>query len=125
YRPAALGEKGRPLGFRFHNSAERAGRRLACTIASAPRPLACRSLAIMFLFCSPLAVGSSHGSLVRSRQTPARAHALLARPPCAGGRFCAPSAVSAAREVEAASSRRRPRRPPPRPSAGPRRPPPR
>src|SRR5262249_58487864 len=77
----------------------RAGRRLACTIASLSctlAPLRADHWRLCSCFVRPLALGLSHGSLVRSRQTPAGAHALLARPPSAGGRVCAPSAVSAA-----------------------------
>src|SRR5262245_24073143 len=54
-------------------------------------------------------LGSPHGSLVRSRQTPAGADVLLAQPPCAGGRLCPPSFTLAGGDREAASRRRRPR----------------
>src|SRR6266446_9819060 len=45
-------------------------------------------------------LGSSHGSLVCSRQTPAGAHVLLAQPPCAGGRLCPPSFTPAGGDRE-------------------------
>src|SRR5215510_824062 len=98
YRPAALGEK-EPLGFESHNSAEPGApptRLHECFSFAPPAPLRADHWRLCSCFVRPLALGSSHGSLVRSRQTPAGAHALLARSPCAGGRFCAPSAVSAA-----------------------------
>src|ERR1700745_1177503 len=52
-------------------------------------------------------LGSSHGSLVCSRQTPARAHVLLAQPPCAGGRPCPPSFTPVGGARAGASPRRR------------------
>src|SRR5215467_8771096 len=72
-----------------------------------PLRVAEQGLCSCFVRCPKL--GLSHGSLVRSRQTPAGAHVLLAQPPCAGGRLCPPSFILAGGDREAASPRRRPR----------------
>src|SRR3984893_7736321 len=97
YRLAPRAEKEPPL-FRFPLS-----RQSACL----PLHAAERGLCSCFVRYPKL--GSPHGSLVRSRQTPAGAHVLLAQPPCAGGGLAPPAFPRAVGDREAASRRRRPR----------------
>src|SRR6516165_4099341 len=97
YRPAPRAEKEPP---RFRSPAEP-------PVGLPPLHAAEQGLCSCFVRCPKL--GSSHGSLVCSRQTPAGAHVLLAQPPCAGGRLCPPSFTLAGGDREAASRRRRPR----------------
>src|SRR5262249_57193097 len=74
-------------------------------------PLRAHGSPLCSCFVRRPALGSFHGSLVRSRQTPAGARVLLAQPPCAGGRLFPPRCAPPRGEHEGASRRRRPRCP--------------
>src|SRR5258707_2842693 len=72
---------------------------------SACLPLHAAEQGLCSCFVRYLKLGSSHGSLVCSRQTPAGAHVLLAQPPSAGGRPCPPAFRPPGGDPEAAAPR--------------------